>query len=101
MKNVIRFGAGLTCGSRLALSEADAAAAPGRGASEVVVEAAEPSLEDVFLAVVGAGSRGEEAAPRNPRLRRSLVRIGAMAHKETLHVLRDRAPSTSRWSCRS
>jgi ABC-2 type transport system permease protein len=25
----------------------------------------------------------------NPRLRRSLVRIGAMAHKETLHVLRD------------
>ena len=25
----------------------------------------------------------------NPRLRRPLVRIGAMAHKETLHVLRD------------
>lgn len=25
----------------------------------------------------------------NPRLRRSLVRVGAMAHKETIHVLRD------------
>jgi ABC-2 type transport system ATP-binding protein len=65
VKNVIRFGAGLHLRvAPGALSEADAAAAlRAGGASEVVVEAAEPSLEDVFLAVVGAGSRGEEAAP--------------------------------------
>jgi ABC-2 type transport system ATP-binding protein len=64
VKNVIRFGAGLHLRVEPgALSPADAASAlRAAGASDVVVEAAEPSLEDVFLAVVGAGGRGEEAA---------------------------------------
>jgi ABC-2 type transport system ATP-binding protein len=65
VKNAIRFGAGLHL--RIVpgtISDADVAAAlRAGGASEVVVERAEPSLEDVFLAVVGAGGRGEEAAP--------------------------------------
>jgi ABC-2 type transport system ATP-binding protein len=39
-----------------------AAALLGGGARDVEVEAAEPSLEDVFLAVVGRGA-GAEAAP--------------------------------------
>lgn len=65
VRNVIRFGAGLHLRVEPgALSEQDAAAAlRAGGASEVVVEAAEPTLEDVFLAVVGAGGRGEEGSP--------------------------------------
>ncbi len=33
------------------------------GAVEVVVDEAEPSLEDVFLAVVGRGGKAAEGAP--------------------------------------
>jgi drug efflux transport system ATP-binding protein len=64
VKNVIRFGAGLHVRAVPgALTEADVAAALlAGGASDVAVEVSEPSLEDVFLAVVGAGGRGEEAA---------------------------------------
>jgi ABC-2 type transport system ATP-binding protein len=57
MKNVIPFGAGLHLriepGS-LAPTEA-ARLLAAAGAAEVTVEATEPSLEDVFLAVVGNG----------------------------------------------
>jgi ABC-2 type transport system ATP-binding protein len=61
VRDVTRFGAGLHLRVEPgAMSEADAAAAlRAAGASDVVVEVAEPSLEDVFLAVVGAGGRGE------------------------------------------
>ncbi|MGC3997682.1 MAG: ABC transporter ATP-binding protein [Anaeromyxobacter sp.] len=64
VRNVIRFGAAL----HLRIDPAGAgpedvgAAARAAGGVEVAVEPAEPSLEDVFLAVVGAGGRGEEAA---------------------------------------
>jgi ABC-2 type transport system ATP-binding protein len=40
-----------------------AAALAAEGARDVVVDAAEPTLEDVFLAVVGAGGGAGEAGP--------------------------------------
>jgi ABC-2 type transport system ATP-binding protein len=59
---VARFGAGLHL--RIAadrISDADVARAlRAAGAEDVAVEVAEPSLEDVFLAVVGEGTRGQE-----------------------------------------
>jgi ABC-2 type transport system ATP-binding protein len=57
VKSVIRFGAGLHLRvERGRLSRADVIAAlQAAGASDVVVESAEPTLEDVFLEVVGSG----------------------------------------------
>ncbi|WP_242392261.1 ABC transporter ATP-binding protein [Anaeromyxobacter oryzisoli] len=64
VQHVVRFGAALHV--RVApggvSEEAVAAALRSAGASDVAVEGAEPSLEDVFLAVVGANGRGAEAA---------------------------------------
>jgi ABC-2 type transport system ATP-binding protein len=57
VRNVIPFGAGLhlrVAPGRLSPAEA-ARLLSAAGAAEVKVEAAEPSLEDVFLAVVGSG----------------------------------------------
>jgi len=65
VKNVVPFGAGLHL--RVApgsLRPEDAARLlSAAGAAEVSVEAAAPSLEDVFLAVVGNGARRAEGAP--------------------------------------
>lgn len=56
------FGAGLHLRVRPEWEAARVAQALARaGATEVGVEAAEPSLEDVFLAVVGRGGPGEAA----------------------------------------
>jgi ABC-2 type transport system ATP-binding protein len=65
VRDVTAFGAGLHVRVEPGgPSPSDVAAALGAaGASAVVVEAAEPSLEDVFLAAVGAGARGAERAP--------------------------------------
>jgi ABC-2 type transport system ATP-binding protein len=58
------FGAGLhVMVDPTRWSDVDVAAAlAAGGARDVVVEAAEPTLEDVFLAVVGAGGAGEGEA---------------------------------------
>jgi ABC-2 type transport system ATP-binding protein len=64
VRDVIRFGAGLhlrVAPGRLAPEEA-VRALTAAGATEVTVEPSEPSLEDVFLAVVGRGRKAEEAA---------------------------------------
>jgi ABC-2 type transport system ATP-binding protein len=64
VRALTRFGAGYHL--RVAPGGAGAAevarALRERGAEDVEVEVSEPTLEDVFLAVVGAGGRGEEAA---------------------------------------
>jgi ABC-2 type transport system ATP-binding protein len=63
VRDVSPFGAGLHVrveAGREAEREV-AAALLGGGARDVEVEAAEPSLEDVFLAVVGRGAGGEAA----------------------------------------
>jgi ABC-2 type transport system ATP-binding protein len=61
VRGVAPFGAGLHLRVDPARwSEGDVAAAlAAEGARDVVVEVAEPTLEDVFLAVVGAGGAGE------------------------------------------
>jgi ABC-2 type transport system ATP-binding protein len=61
VRSAAPFGAGLhVMVDPARWSEADVAAAlEAGGARDVVVEAAEPTLEDVFLAVVGAGGDGE------------------------------------------
>jgi ABC-2 type transport system ATP-binding protein len=66
VRSVIKFGAGLHLRvDRGLLSAADAAAAlRACGVSDVLVEEAEPSLEDVFLAVVGQGDAGAGAGAR-------------------------------------
>jgi ABC-2 type transport system ATP-binding protein len=63
VRDVTAFGASLHARVEAgAPSPSDAAAALGAaGASEVVVEAAEPSLEDVFLAVAGRGAGAARA----------------------------------------
>ena len=65
VRSVVRFGAGLHL--RLVPggpSEADVAEAlRSAGASDLTVEPAEPSLEDVFLAVVGGGAQAAGVAP--------------------------------------
>jgi ABC-2 type transport system ATP-binding protein len=63
VRDVAPFGAGLhvrVAGGAGAEREIAEALRAG-GARDVVVEAAEPSLEDVFLAVVGRGAAGEAA----------------------------------------
>jgi ABC-2 type transport system ATP-binding protein len=65
VRGVEPFGAGLHVrvdGARIS-DAAVAAALEGAGARDVRVDASEPSLEDVFLAVVGRGAEGKEAAP--------------------------------------
>jgi ABC-2 type transport system ATP-binding protein len=65
VRGVAPFGAGLHLRVDPARwSEEDVAAAlAAEGARDVVVEVAEPTLEDVFLAVVGAGGGAGEAGP--------------------------------------
>jgi ABC-2 type transport system ATP-binding protein len=65
VRGVAPFGAGLHLRVDPARwSEGDVAAAlAAEGARDVVVEVAEPTLEDVFLAVVGAGGGAGEAGP--------------------------------------
>jgi len=50
----------------------------------VEVESGEPTLEDVFLAVVADPARCAMTRPM-----RFLVRVGAMASKEVMHIRRD------------
>jgi ABC-2 type transport system ATP-binding protein len=63
-REVIRFGAGLHLRVERGevTAEAAARALSAAGATEVAVEPAEPSLEDVFLAVVSGRRAGEQAA---------------------------------------
>jgi len=65
VRSVEPFGAGLHLRVDPArVGEGEVAAALGAaGARQVVVERGEASLEDVFLAVVGRGAGGPEAAP--------------------------------------
>jgi ABC-2 type transport system ATP-binding protein len=65
VRGVAPFGAGLHLRVDPARwTEGDVAAAlAAEGARDVVVEVAEPTLEDVFLAVVGAGGGAGEAGP--------------------------------------
>jgi ABC-2 type transport system ATP-binding protein len=65
VRGVSPFGAGLHLRVDPARwTEGDVAAAlAAEGARDVVVEVAEPTLEDVFLAVVGAGGGAGEAGP--------------------------------------
>ncbi|BDG04515.1 ABC transporter ATP-binding protein [Anaeromyxobacter oryzae] len=64
VRSVVPFGAGLHLRVDPAAAAVDheiAAALSRAGARDVAVEVAEPSLEDVFLAVVGRDGRGEAA----------------------------------------